>query len=186
MRTASIGIGAGEKTHFYSDGDEMSKPIINVDDLEYTEFGQGEEFNAQRAPVSSHIGAGKLGYAVVKLEPGKRAWPYHSHHVNEEMFYVLEGEGALRHAGEEYPIRAGDFICSPADPEQPHQIINSSDKELSYIALGTLEHTDVFLYPDSGKYGVFSGNPHDRMDAKNFVVFSRKETAVDYWDGEAD
>ena len=81
----------------------------------------------------------------------------HSHYVIEELFYVLEGEGTLRHAGKEYPIRAGDFICSPPDPEQPHQIINTSNKSLSYIALSNIEHTDVFLYPDSGKYGVWHG-----------------------------
>ena len=121
----------------------MTKPIVNLDELEYRKFGKGERFSAERAPVSSRIGAQKLGYAVVRLEPGKCAWPYHSHHVNEEMFYVLEGEGTLRHADEEYPIRAGDFICSPADPKQAHQIVNTSDRELCYLALSTEEPTDV-------------------------------------------
>ncbi len=164
----------------------MSKPVINLDKLQYTEFGKGNQFDAQRAPVSTQIGARKLGYAVVRLKPGKRAWPYHSHHVNEEMFYVLQGKGTLRHADEEYPIRAGDFICSPADPQQPHQIINTSDQELSYIALSTKEPTDVFLYPDSGKYGVWHGSVKDPAAPDSFLVFARKETAVDYWDGESE
>ena len=162
----------------------MPKPIINIDELEYKEFGKGERFNAARAPVGDRIGAKKLGYAVVKVKPGKRAWPYHSHHVNEEMFYVVEGQGTLRHADEEYPIRAGDFICAPPDPSQPHQIINTSDRDLTYIALSTLESTDVFLYPDSGKYGVWHGRGPDAPE--NFIVFSRKATAVGYWDGESD
>lgn len=164
----------------------MAKLVMNLDELEYTEFGKGEKFNAERAMISDKIGAEKLGYAVVRLKPGKRAWPYHSHYVNEEFFYVLEGEGTLRHADKEYPIRAGDFICSPPDPKQPHQIINSSDKSLSYIALSTLEHTDVFLYPDSGKYGVWHGKTRDPGDPDSFIVFARKDTAVDYWDGEAE
>jgi len=163
----------------------MSKPMINLDKLEYSEFGKGDRFNASRAPVSTQIGARKLGYAVVKLKPGKRAWPYHSHYVAEEMFYVIQGNGTLRHADEDYPIRAGDFICSPADPEQAHQIINTSDQELTYIALGTEETTDVFLYPDSGKYGVWHGTTRDLDAPDNFLVFARKETAVDYWDGES-
>jgi uncharacterized cupin superfamily protein len=164
----------------------MLKPIINIEDLEYKEFGKGERFRASRAPVSDKIGARKLGYSVVRLAPGKRAWPYHSHFVIEEMFYVLSGTGTLRHAGDEYPIRAGDFICSPADPEQPHQIINSSDDELCYIALGTEDHTDVFLYPDSDKYGVWHGKTRDPNAPGSFRVFARKSTAVDYWDGEAE
>ncbi|MDA0994165.1 MAG: cupin domain-containing protein [Proteobacteria bacterium] len=164
----------------------MPNPIINIDKLEYLEFGKGKDFNARRADVSSEIGAGKLGYGVIKLAPGKRAWPYHAHYVNEEMFYILEGEGTLRHADREYPLRAGDFICSPPDPDQPHQIINSSDGDLTYIALSTQEHADVFLYPDSNKYGVWHGKTRNPRDPGSFLVFSRMATAVDYWDGETE
>ena len=164
----------------------MSKPIINIDDLEFSKFGKGEQFSANRADVSAKIGASKLGYGVVRLAPGKRGWPYHSHYANEEMFYVLAGEGTLRHADQEYPVRAGDFICAPADPEQPHQIVNTSERELSYIALSTQEHTDVFVYPDSGKYGVWHGKTRNPADPGSFLVFARKATAVDYWDGEVE
>lgn len=162
------------------------KPLINIDELEYKSFGKGEKFLADRAPVSPHIGAKKLGYAVVRLKAGKRAWPYHSHHAIEEMFYILSGTGVLRHADEEFPIRAGDFICSPADPQQPHQIVNTSDEELTYIALSNEMTTDVMLYPDSGKYGVWHSDSGDLNAPDNFLVFARKETAVDYWDGEAE
>jgi len=164
----------------------MPKPVINIDELEYSSFGKGEKFHAERAAVSPRIGGRNLGYAVIRLQPGKRAWPYHAHHVIEEMFYVLSGTGTLRHADEEYPIRAGDFIASPPDPAQPHQIINTSDGELVYIALSDQQHTDVMLYPDSGKYGVWHGDWQDRSAADNFVVFARRETAVGYWDGESD
>jgi uncharacterized cupin superfamily protein len=164
----------------------MSNPIINIEDLEYSEFGKGDQFSARRARVSANIGATKLGYSVIRLAPGKRAWPYHSHYVNEEMFYVLEGEGTLRHAGKEFPIRAGDFICSPADPEQAHQIINTSDSELSYIALSSQDETDIFLYPDSGKYGASHRKAHDPDGPGSFLVFAQESTAVDYWDGEVE
>ncbi|MDH4073238.1 MAG: cupin domain-containing protein [Gammaproteobacteria bacterium] len=164
----------------------MAKPIINLDELEFTEFGKGEKFGAARAEVSRHIGAEKLGYAVVRLAPGKRAWPYHSHYVQEEFFFILEGEGTLRHAGAEHPVRKGDFITSPADPKQPHQIVNTSDEPLTYIALSNVEEADIFLYPDSGKYGAWHSKSNQRGDPDNFIVFARKDTAVDYWDGEAD
>ena len=164
----------------------MPKPIVNLDELEYTAFGKGPRFEAERAPVSPRIGGRRLGYAVIRLKPGKRAWPYHAHHVVEEMFYALSGTGTLRHAGEEYPVRAGDFICSPPDPKQPHQIINTSNEDLAYIALSNEMVTDVMLYPDSGKYGVWHGDSSDIRSPENFRVFAREETAVDYWDGEVD
>ena len=164
----------------------MLKPVVNLRDLEFSTFGKGDEFEASRAPVAPLIGASQLGYAVIRLRPGKRAWPYHAHHVIEEMFYVISGSGTLRHAEEEFPIEAGDFICAPADPEQPHQIINTSDQELTYIALSNQMTTDVMLYPDSGKYGVWHGDWKDLRAPGNFMVFARKEDAVDYWDGEVE
>jgi uncharacterized cupin superfamily protein len=162
----------------------MSKPVLNVDDLTYVEFGHGERFLAQRSPVSPGIGAKKLGYSVIKLAPGKRAWPYHAHYGIEELFFILKGEGTLRHADEEYAVRAGDFICAPADPQQPHQLINTSEAELSYIAISTMETADVVLYPDSGKYGVWYGTTRDPKAPDTFRIVARKENAADYWDGE--
>jgi uncharacterized cupin superfamily protein len=164
----------------------MKRPILNLEDVEYARFGQGDRFEAKRGPVSPIIGGEKLTYAVIRVAPGKRAWPYHAHREIEEAFYIIEGQGTLRHAGEEYAIRAGDFIASPADPEQAHQIINTSDNELVYLAISTQETTDVVHYPDSGKYGVWSGDSRDPFAAGNFRVFAREGTAVGYWDGETD
>lgn len=164
----------------------MTRPIINIDELEFRTFGKGKKFQADRAPVAPRIGASHLGYAVIRLQPGKRAWPYHAHHAIEEMFFILSGTGILRHAGQEFPIREGDFICSPADPNQPHQIVNTSDEVLTYIALGEQKTADVMLYPDSGKYGVWHGDWQDRDRPDNFVIFARPEDGVDYWEGEAE
>lgn len=164
----------------------MNAPVINLDDLEYTRFGKGDRFEANRAAVSTRIGGRELAYAVIRIAPGKRAWPYHAHRVIEEAFFILEGEGTLRHAGREYPVREGDFIAAPADPEQPHQIINTSGDELVYVAVSTQARADVVHYPDSGKYGVWSGDAGNPSSPDNFRVFAREETAVDYWDGESD
>ena len=75
---------------------------------------------------------------------------------------------------------------APADLEQPHQIINSSDRELIYIALSTEDSADGVRYPDSGKYGGWCGTPGDPQAPASFKVIAREEAAVDYWDGESD
>ena len=51
----------------------MTRPIVNLNELQFSEFGKGDKFRAERAPVSTEIGAKNLGYAVIKLAPGKRA-----------------------------------------------------------------------------------------------------------------
>lgn len=53
----------------------MSKPIINIDELEYKTFGKGNRFQADRAQVSENIGAKKLGYSVIRLRPGSVPGP---------------------------------------------------------------------------------------------------------------
>ena len=68
-----------------------------------------------------------MGASIDIVPPGKRACPYHFHYVEEEMFIVPEGSGALRVAGEMLTIREGDVMFIPPAPEYPHQILNTSD-----------------------------------------------------------
>ena len=52
------------------------------------------------------------------VPPGKKAWPYHSHYANEEMFVVIAGEGTLRYGGDAYPVKPGDVILCKAGGEE--------------------------------------------------------------------
>lgn len=160
-------------------------PILNVQDVEYGGWGNGGGFEAQLGAVASRLGARKLGYRVVVLPPGKKAWPFHLHHVNEEMFFIIEGAGSLRFGDQRYSLRAGDVICCPAGG-MAHQIVNTSEHDLKYLAVSTMEPAEVAEYPDSGKFAAMAGRPPggDRSQAAFWAV-GRREAAVDYWDGES-
>ncbi len=81
------------------------KPIINVDDLtEFKGHNRGG-FSAQYADVGGKIGANQLGYNITIIPPGKKSWPFHNHHVSEEMFLILDGTGVLRYGENNYPIK---------------------------------------------------------------------------------
>jgi uncharacterized cupin superfamily protein len=81
-----------------------------------------EAFAAKLGQFGPLIGMKQLGCRLVVVPPGKKAWPYHAHHVNEEMFFILAGSGTLRLGGEEHPVKAGDVIACPAGgPETAHQ-----------------------------------------------------------------
>ena len=69
----------------------MSKQILNIDELEYLDLGHGDRFAARMGPISRKIGARGLGYNLTVVPAGKRAFPFHSHRVNDEMFFVIEG-----------------------------------------------------------------------------------------------
>lgn len=163
------------------------KPLINLAELKTEFFGHGKSFEAQIASFGKQIGARQLGIRLVVVPPGKRGWPFHSHYANEEMFIILKGSGTLRYGAERFPVREGDVIATPAgSKETAHQIINTSEAELRYLALSTLHDPEICEYPDSGKYGAYAGFESKGRANADLVTMNRAGHGVDYWDGEAE
>jgi len=176
----------------------MTRPIINIADVEFREHGHGapalqpgappprEIYQARLGDVAGRIGARKLGYGIVVVPPGKRAWPAHSHRVNEEAFFVLEGDGEVRIGSEVYPVKKGDFIANPpGGPEGAHQIRNTSaNNELKYIAISTRETPEVVHYPDSGKIGVAQLVTGPDGKPQRWWHLASDQMTLTYWDGE--
>lgn len=159
------------------------RPIVNLDELELNSHQHGESFQASGAQVSGLIGGAKLGYGVTVVPPGKRAWPFHNHHANEEMFFVLSGNGSVRIGPDEYEIRAGDFIAAPAGGKATaHQIINTSNAELRYISVSTMLRPEIVEYPDSSKFSATAALPGSDSGFRHLGVAA---PSVDYWHGES-
>ncbi|WP_329741917.1 cupin domain-containing protein [Dyella sp. A6] len=174
----------------------MTTPILNIGDLELIPFERlSRQFGSQppparigggMAPIGSRLGARKLGYNLTELAPGKRGFPFHSHSVNEEMFFVLAGTGEARIGAAVHPIRAGDVICCPpGGPETAHQIANTGDQPLRYLAVSSNQTPEICEYPDSGKFAVMhtSGRDADGRP-QGFRYVGRMEETHDYWEGE--
>lgn len=163
----------------------MNSHILNIENVEYHDWGHGDKYRARIAWVGTVMGSSKLGFNVTELPPGKRAFPCHSHATNEELFFILEGSGEIRIGNEKHAVTKGDFINFPPGFATPHQIINSSAAPLCYISISTMIVPEVTEYPDSKKYGVFAGTPTAREVTPDTV---RKIYPVDgdvsYWEGE--
>jgi len=158
------------------------KEIINIADAALGPVGNGARFRAEFASLGAGIGARKLGVSLCVVPPGSRAFPRHAHHVNEEMMFILEGEGTYHRGSESAPVRAGDLIAAPpGDASTAHQIENTSEAPLRYLTFSTKLEPEVVEYPDSGKFGVSSYAGGDRP-ALRFL--GRREASLDYWDGE--
>ena len=162
----------------------MSEPrrIVNLADVPLTDAGNGKSFQARIGRIGPMLGLGGLGCTLTIVPPGKRAYPFHRHHVFSEMFYVLSGAGEVRLNERRLPIRAGDLIANPPGAEA-HQIINTGSEELRYLAISDIDEVDVIDYPDSGKMGVAAGVKDGNLSTASYKAFGRV-TPADYFDGE--
>jgi uncharacterized cupin superfamily protein len=164
----------------------VTKPVVNIADVPLRDGGNGGQFAARLGRIGFLVGASKLGCQLHVVPAGKKAFPRHAHHVNEEMFFVLAGEGTYRLGEATYPIRAGDVIGAPAgDASTAHQIVNTGSAELRYLGFSTRLDPDVVEYPDSQKFSVASMVPPDKgLKAARLFYMGRREGSLDYFDGE--
>jgi uncharacterized cupin superfamily protein len=164
---------------------EPAKPVINLADVPLRDNGHGDTFQAKVGSFGRMIGSPGIGVMYVVVPPGKRAFPFHVHHVLHEMFVILEGTGEYRFGDNTYPVKPGDVCAAPAGgPECAHQLVNTGETELKYLGLSTSANTEVVEYPDSRKFAVTSR--YDWATGKGGVRFiGRPEGSLDYWDGEA-
>ncbi|HEV8343774.1 MAG TPA: cupin domain-containing protein [Candidatus Binatia bacterium] len=158
------------------------KNVIHLGEIpiEPIKAPEGLSFGGARQRVGAAIGAKKLGYSLFTVPPGKAAFPYHLHHTNEEMIYVFEGEGLMRIGKEEVKVSPGMFIAFPHGADHAHQLINTSDRDLRYLCVSTMEYPEMAEYPDSNKVGAYVTGAGDG----GLRVLYRKDDNVPYYDGE--
>jgi uncharacterized cupin superfamily protein len=161
--------------------DSVIRPVMNLDEVKFDDIEENGLYTSMRGQISDFIGAKSLGYNLTVLPPGKAQCPFHCHHGEEEMFFILEGEGELRFGDKRYPIRKHDLIaCPTGGAEVAHQIINTGATTMRYLAVSTLVELEICEYPDSQKVLVASGKRGVRGLRKIF----RAENTVDYYDRE--
>ena len=169
----------------------MPHPVINLDQLvpqalpaRYAAPGEAAaRFAPHSAIIGNLIGLTRIGCNLTALAPGMRAYPFHNHRVNDELFIVVEGCGEIRIGAHIYPLRKGDIVGCPAGgQESAHQIINSSDAELRYLALATSMSPEVVEFPESGKYAMIVADADGATLQQR--TMGRLGDTVDYWEGE--
>lgn len=77
------------------------------------------------------LDAGVWGGAWVKVLPGQTSTP-HSHDEHE-VFFVISGQGVLRHGDEEHPV--GHGASAKMEPGVLHALTNTGDEDLVFISV---------------------------------------------------
>jgi uncharacterized cupin superfamily protein len=106
--------------------------------------------------LSDLVGLKRCGLYLIRIPPGKESFILHSHHVQEEFMYVLEGRGMARIGDEEHEVGPGDFIGFPT-PSVAHHLRNPFAEELVYLSGGEKGEFEVADFPGIGKRLVRAG-----------------------------
>lgn len=132
---------------------DTSPRVVNVDDVEEITRTSGDHWGASFKPLTPAMRpqGGRLGVNQMRLEPGRAGVPFHLHHREDEVFFVLSGRGVLRYGDEINELRPGDCVSCPAGTGVAHQLANPFDEDFVYLAIGPFDPHEVCEYPDSGK-----------------------------------
>ena len=159
-------------------------PVAHLDEIEPTSIDAGDRFGGERRALGRAAGGQQIGASHYRIPPGRTAWPAHYHAANEEAIFVLEGEGRMRFGDRSFAVRSGDWVALPAGPNA-HQLVNDGTTDLVYLCVSTQHPTDICVYPDSGKVGVFGGAaPGGDAGQRHVEGFFRLDGKVPYYDGE--
>jgi uncharacterized cupin superfamily protein len=91
----------------------------------------------------------------------------------------VSGRPTLRAPDGEHELESGDVVCFPEGPEGAHQVRNATAEPVRIVVLSTKTSPAVAVYPDSDKLGLWLTG-----EAEQDSVIVRRDSAVDYWDGE--
>ncbi|MFN2471873.1 MAG: cupin domain-containing protein [Gaiellaceae bacterium] len=155
----------------------MTEPV-NVFDVEtrYRE-DRPEQFRRGGLPLAPLIGGKLLGASVYELPPAQSICPYHYEYGNEEWLIVLAGRPTLRTPEGERELVPGEITCFPEGPAGAHKVTNRGQEAVRVLMVSTKDAPAVWVYPDSDKIALWTGNAADGLMA-------RRSSHVDYWDGE--
>jgi uncharacterized cupin superfamily protein len=151
--------------------------VFNLNGDEWNDEFEHEDFAFKDCHVAPRIGGELIGGSMYEVAPGKKLWPYHTHHGNEEWAIVVRGRPTLRTPEGERELAEGDVACFPRGKAGAHQILNRTGEPARVLMLSTLLLPDVIEYLDSGK--VSATSPADGR-----LFRARVGPEVEYWEGE--
>ena len=81
--------------------------------------------------IDQKQGAPNFAMRLFEVTPGGST-PFHSHDWEHEVF-IVEGEGALKGASSESPLKAGDVVY--VAPNEEHQFASAEGASLKFICV---------------------------------------------------
>lgn len=147
-------------------------------DLEFEFDSEDPEgFRAGHFSLRKLFEAKDTGMGVYELPPAQSNCPYHYEVGEEEWLLVLSGHPTVRHPAGSDRLDPEDVVFFPTGPDGAHRIENRTGSPVRFLMFSNIVIPTATIYPDSDKVGVWTGEPETDQ-------LFRRESAVDYYDGE--
>jgi len=108
------------------------------------------ELRGERRRLGPLVGTVEIGLSRYVLGPGERAMPVHVHADEEELFFVLAGDGVSWQDGATHAIRKGDVVVHRAGAEA-HTWVAGPDG-IDVLAFGEGSRTNITYLPRAGAW----------------------------------
>lgn len=109
----------------------------------YADVVQGRWYR-RLAPAT---GIEDFGASHVVLKPGAWSSQRHWHEGEDELVVMIAGEAVLVDDEGRHPLRAGDIAAFPKNDGNGHVLVNESEADCVYVAIGRPSVTACH-YPD--------------------------------------
>jgi len=138
----------------------------------FTGFGKEVSEALGRQPRSTDLmERHPFDVEIIRIPPGKAAYPYHLHSAQWEFYHVISGRGLTRHTDGSTSIGPGDAFLFK--PNEPHQLMNDGTDDLIVYVVADNPIGESVYYPDGKKWmvrsperRVFRGDPLDYYDGE--------------------
>lgn len=128
----------------------MSVPLIHEEDVPELDLPG----RALRWLVTEdNLGAQHLSMCVIRVQPGEKVRPAHSHPNGEELIYIVSGSGRVLVDGEVGTVKAGTSVLFPQG--KVHMLQNTGSEEMKVVCffappsnLGTYKFFESVDFPE--------------------------------------
>ena len=126
--------------------------VVNVDEVpEQAEKAPEGWVSFNKAHTPALPRREHLGMNLTRVPPGQSACLFHTHQIEDEIFFIISGLGVFRYGDRLIEVRSGDTLSCLAGTGVAHQIANPFETDLVYLAVGMNDPNEVATYPDSGQ-----------------------------------
>lgn len=101
----------------------------------------------ERKALGRAFGLTNYGVNLTRLKPNSESSLLHSHSIQDELVYILEGEPVLVMESEEIQLSPGMCAGFQANGEA-HHLVNRTDKDVVFLEIGDRLPGDQVVYPE--------------------------------------